>query len=335
MERRDIVKYSERLTFWIIILSIVGLVFISIIPWISISEMDEVKEDLVFNLEMMKRSDNQAINDIASQIELINFLLWSLIILGLISLIGATIHSSGKFLIMGQVLLMVSCVMVISSIFTLHVHLSVYTSIEEHLIISSVDLIPHIKYSFILLIINIVIFICSAVYVVLMIFHLVDSIKKFLKSKKETNQIPNNIEHNEPVNVVDEKDLELNKVFSEKIKNMDDQNEQRSIINQNNDNSAKPKGNIKSPFKDKKTLENEAEEQIKDSKSNNIISEKSDIMPKEKDIDKIPSDLKIQQKGIPLTVRCPKCRYIFPIEKKRNEIKIECPKCGKTGTLKT
>lgn len=335
MEKRDIVKYSERLAFWIILLSIIGLVIISLFPWISISEMDEVNEDLVFNLEMMKKSDNQAINEIAIQIELINVLLWSLIILGLISLMGATIHSSGKISILGQVLLMVGCVMIISSIFTLHVHLSVYTSIEEHLILSSVDLFPHIKYSFILLITSIAIFICSAVYVVLIIFHLVNSIKNMLKPKNEEKLSPKNIEHKEPVTNVDERDLELEKKFSEKIKNMDKQNKEKRIINQNIDNLTNPKGKTKSPFKDEKTPENEVEKQIKESKPDNKISEKSDISPTKKDIEKIPSDLKDQQKGTPLTVKCPRCSYVFPLEKIQKEIKIECPKCGKTGTIKT
>ena len=335
MERRDLVKNSQRLTFWIILLSIVGLVLISLFPWISISEMDEVKEDLVFNLEMMKKSDNQAINDIARQIEIINVSLWSLIILGLISLIGATIHSSAKYLIMGQVLLMVGCVMIISSIFTLHVHLSVYTNIEEHLIISSMDLFPHIKYSFILLITSIVIFICSAVYVVLIIFNLVDTIKNILKSKIETSHIPDQIEHNEPVTNIDDKDVELKEIFREKIKNKNVQKKESRNINQNMDNINKSKGKTKSPFKDEKTHENKVEEQIIKSKQDNKISEKSDIIPKEKHIDKIPSNLENPLKGIPLTVKCPRCRYVFPIEKTKKEIKIECPKCGKTGTLKT
>lgn len=335
MEKRDRVKYSERLTFWIILLSIVGLVLISLFPWISISEMDEVNEDLVFNLEMMKKSDNQAINDIASEIELINVLLWSLIILGLISLVGVTIHSSGKFLILGQVLLMIGCVMIISSIFILHVHLSVYTSIEEHLILSSVDLFPHIKYSFILLITSIFIFICSAVYVVLTIFHLVDTIKNMLKSKNEENLSLKNIEHKKPVNNEDERDLELEKMFSEKIKRMDDKNKEKAMINQNIDNINKPKGKTKSPFKNEKTTENEDKEQIKESKTDNKISENSDISSKEKDIDKIPSDLEDQPKGKLVTVKCPQCRYIFPIKKINKELKIECPKCGKKGNVKT
>jgi len=333
MERRDIIKHSERLTFWVIILSIVGLVLISLLPWISVTESDGINDNLIFNLEMMSKSNNLAIKNIANQLNLVNVLLWTLIILGIVSLIGATIYSSGKYSLLGQILLMVGCVMIVSGIFVLHVQLSIYNIIEKNLIITSADVFPHIKYSFILLLISIIIFIFSAVYVVLIILHLAERIKELIKESKENNNI---IYHTEKLSIEPEKEedgSEIEKLLSEKLKNKKKQEDKTTINEQENNN--KIEGTFKSPFKDEKTPQTKMEELKKEGKIEHKTLEKPDISPKEKDIEKIPSDLKNEQKGIPITVRCPQCKYVFPIEKKRNEIKIECPKCGKTGTIKS
>ena len=329
MEKREIIKHSERLAFWVIILSIVSLVLISLLPWVSITETDAVEDELVFNFEMMSKSNNLALQDLATQLNLVNDMLWTLIILGLVALVGATILSSGKYVFFGQVLMMVGCVTIISSILILNIQLSFYQTIEENFIISSAEIFPHIKYSFIPLIFSIIVFILSAVYVVLIVLHLVDKIKNIIKKSKQSNNINPNIEKLSLEPKKDEGDSEIEKMFAEKFHKNINEEEQEETIEQEKD--IKPDEKPKSPFKEEKVPENK----IQENKTEEKIQEKSDISPTDKEIEKIPSDLKDQKKGIPLTVRCPQCKYVFPTEKKGNEIKIECPKCGKTGTIKS
>jgi hypothetical protein len=335
MDKREILKHSERLTFWIIILSIVSLVLISLLPWISITESNNVKDDLFFNYEMMTKSDNPAINKISDQLDVISLLLWSLIIIGLIVLIGVAIHLSGKYYPIGHILLMIGCVLIVSSILILNVQLIIYKSIEDNLIISSAEIFPHFKYSFIFFIISIITFICCAVYFVLIILYLVQKIKNIVKEKKKKDNIILDVENISSEPKKENDDLEIEKLLSEKLKNNKKQDDEINIKNQVKEDQIKKEEKPKSPFKDEKTTIDKKEENTKGKKTDKKTTEKSDISPTDKDIEKIPSDLKDQQKGIPLTVKCPQCKYVFPIEKKGKEIQIECPKCGKTGTIKS
>ena len=97
MKKGETANKAKNLTISIIVFSIIGLILMSVLPWISVTERDSVQEDLHFNFEMMKKSTNEQISNLAGDINLINISFWALLILGLLSFLGATIHASGKF----------------------------------------------------------------------------------------------------------------------------------------------------------------------------------------------------------------------------------------------
>ena len=84
MKKKTITK-AKKYTIWILNFSILGLVLTSLFPLISVPEDDAVKENLYFNFEMMKKSDNYEIYSLVDNVNTINLLFWAIIILGLIS----------------------------------------------------------------------------------------------------------------------------------------------------------------------------------------------------------------------------------------------------------
>ena len=84
MKNKTITK-SKKYTIWILNFSIFGLVLTSLFPLISVPENDAVKEDLYFNFEMMKNSDNYEIFSLVDTVNTISLLFWAIIILSLLS----------------------------------------------------------------------------------------------------------------------------------------------------------------------------------------------------------------------------------------------------------
>lgn len=85
MKKKTIIT-GKKLTIWILNFSILGLIFTSFFPLISAPENDAVKEELYFDFEMMKDSNNYEIYSLVSDVNFINLLFWSIICLGLISI---------------------------------------------------------------------------------------------------------------------------------------------------------------------------------------------------------------------------------------------------------
>lgn len=182
MKKGETARKVKKLTAWIISLSVLGLLLISVLPWISVSEDDMIKGDLHFNFEMMKKSSNIAIQDLADELDYINILFWALIILGLLSFIGATLHASGKILPIAFIILLIGCVTLIVSILIVLDQISIIRTIEEANAFSASSLFPHFYYAYIPFIFGILSLISSAVYTKVVVSH---SIDKFKTSKKE------------------------------------------------------------------------------------------------------------------------------------------------------
>ena len=72
MKKGETASKAINLTISIIVFSIIGLILMSVLPWISVTERDSVKEDLHFNFEMMKKSTNEQISNLTGDINLIN-----------------------------------------------------------------------------------------------------------------------------------------------------------------------------------------------------------------------------------------------------------------------
>lgn len=182
MKRMEIIKKAKRLNILIIILSIVSLSLISLLPWISVHEEDLVKGDLYFNFDMMSKSNNKQIRDLASDLNLINILLWALIVLGMLSIIGTIIHGSGKSSAKGYIFLVLGVITLIFSILVLVLQLIFINTIGKIDNISASVIFPHMNYAYIPLLFDILLLVTSIKYFWAVITY---SVLQFTSIKKE------------------------------------------------------------------------------------------------------------------------------------------------------
>ncbi len=190
--REKIARKVVKIAILIVILSIISQIFVSLLPWISISENDYVKEDLHFNFEMIKKSNDDQIYNLAGDLNLIILSFWSLIILGLLSFLGAVIHISKKISNLGYILLSIGFGTLIFSIIAIYFQFIVIGKIEDMDTITASAISPFFKYYYILLIHSFIILILSALYSRIIISYSVTrflDLKEDRKNKKEQKAI--------------------------------------------------------------------------------------------------------------------------------------------------
>ena len=364
MKKGEMAKKTERLTIWIVFLSIIGLIFMSFLPWISTAENDAVKGELYFSFEMMKKSDNEQISDLADYLNLINISFWALIILGLLSFIGATIHASGKFSVVGHVILMVGCVTLIFSILVIVLQLMILENIGHMDIISASAIYSPMNYAYILLIPSFLISICSVLYTWSTVSHSIQKLKDSKKAKKEEKKtVEKPVKKKSKTKVkeppkkekpalepeIDEKRVEMEQWSTGQVQDMEKEAveekhlepEKEEIITpkqpfEKEKTSEEPDREPKEPhvFPSEKTKEKtEVTDEVRASQSfEEALS--SAIQKKQTEEEAKKSKEKEEPAEKEISVRCPQCKHIFTVEKDEGITKIKCPECGKEGRIK-
>ena len=344
MKKGEMAKKAERLTIWIVFLSIIGLIFMSFLPWISTAENDAVKGDLYFSFEMMKKSDNEQISDLADYQNLINISFWALIILGLLSFIGATIHVSGKFSVVGHVILMVGCVTLIFSILVIVLQLMILENIGDMDIISASAIYSPMNYAYILLIPSFLIFICSVLYTWSTFSHSIQKLKDSKKAKKDKKEEKKTVEKpvkkksktkvKEPPKKEkpaleaekDEKHVEMEQWSTGQVQNMEKEAVEEKHPEPEKEEIITPK----QPFEKEKT---EVTDEVRASQSfEEALS--SAIQKKQTEEEAKKTKEKEEPAEKEISVRCSQCKHIFTVEKDEGITKIKCPECGKEGLIK-
>ena len=372
MNKGETAKKAEKPTIFILVLSIISLILMPLLPWISVAENDLVKEDLHFNFEMMKKSSNEQISDLASDLNLINISFWALIIFSLLSFLGATIHASGKFSVAGHILLLIGCATFIFSIIVIVLQLIILENIGEMNIISASAIYSPVNYAYILLIPSLLIFICSASYTWFTFSHF---IQKFKSSKKTVKKLSNNkskTKTKEPPKKeksalgktslepkIDEKRVEMEQWLTgqvqdiekqaveekrpepEKEKSLDiEEEEQEKIFQEPYKESKemyvfppeKTKGETEEPD------ELRASQSFEEALSSAIQKRQTGVIFKEgetsEEKEEISPQIEEELAKKTFSVICPQCKHIFTVEKEEGATKIKCPKCGKEGVIK-
>ena len=94
----------------IIVSGIIGLSFVSLIPWITY-------ENTYLNIESIANSNNLQITGLSGDIENVSLCFWLLIIFGLISAVGLAIHILGKYSLIAKIFMLIGCPNIVFSIF--------------------------------------------------------------------------------------------------------------------------------------------------------------------------------------------------------------------------
>jgi DNA-directed RNA polymerase subunit RPC12/RpoP len=181
-------KRVKKIISLIIVLGIAGLTFVSILPWISITETTLSGEPITtyHDIASMENSNDEQINSLARDTQLLNICFWMLIIFGLLSFIGMMLRASGKYFKMAQIIMFIGCANVIFSILVVILNFRLIQNIES---IANVSLAPlfgfsfiTIKYAHLVLITGIIALMGSVSYAGLIIFF---SIKSYIGQKKQ------------------------------------------------------------------------------------------------------------------------------------------------------
>jgi len=295
MRDETTIKFTKPTT-WIVFLSIIGLIFISVFPWISVDENRPVEEKLYFNFEMMKKSNNDDIVNLSERINLINVLFFLITILGVLSYLSLTfykIHKSKLYIKMITVFIAAS--LLILSLLILYLQFDFITIVEEFEVISLAYAIPFIKYNYFLLVISLFILLYSISYIWrIASYHYKEykdtkKLKDNLKMSISTNTYPETQKQNSLIEIeMDQKETDIKEKSTNKITLKDENVEDW----------------LKDEFKNiEKPSEKEPEEQkIEIKKETETIEKSKEIKPEEialkeeKDIDeKKQSDKKITQ----------------------------------------
>ena len=200
-------KKTRRYIFTISFVSIICLFLISIIPWITIAENETPKQDLHFSYEMMKLSDNPQIQDLSAKLNRINILFWTILVVGLISLIFIIYYAFLKKSLFTPLLLIISTsVTFIISVLIVYFLIIFFRSIKD-IDNCSVSMIQsNFAYAYILLIIITILSIYSAISTITISVYSIKQLKSLTLHKKEKTD---KINQKETPKKLDKKEIEI------------------------------------------------------------------------------------------------------------------------------
>jgi hypothetical protein len=190
MEINTIKKTRNRII-GILLLSILCLIFISFLPWISVSENGIVKQNLNYNLKMMENSNSQQIIDLSNNLRNINILFWIVIIITLVSFILILYQTMIKNSLFNNILILIMGLLIfLISIFIFLLQIFFSRTINEIDYISASMIYSHLAYPYIQFIISIILLIFSAINSITLSKDLIIQQKSLKKEKaKEIKKI--------------------------------------------------------------------------------------------------------------------------------------------------
>jgi len=187
------VKQVRKITGLILISSVIGLVLMSFLPWVTVTETDSNDQvnHVYYNLEMIKKSNDPQINSIENYLNMVSILFWIIIIISLLSYVGIILHVSKKTLPLDHIIMLLCCLMVVFTLLIVLLHWNLLqrvdnmSSISMSLIIQKIPL----SYSLISYLIQIIVLVESIWYIKIVapfsIKSLIKSIKQRSRYKKQ------------------------------------------------------------------------------------------------------------------------------------------------------
>ncbi len=182
----DLIKKTRKHIIIILILSTICLSLISVIPWFTIAEQDRLKEDLHFNYEMMKSSDNAQIQDLAGKLNLINILFWAMIGVALLSFIFIIYYASLKSQLFGPLMMIFSgnLTFVLSAVIV-YFQIIFIRSINDINNFSISMMHPRFAYAYIIVIISIILLVFSTISTIIITSYSIKQLKNLSIQKEE------------------------------------------------------------------------------------------------------------------------------------------------------
>jgi len=188
--RNDHIDKIKKILSWIIFLSFFGIIFTSLIPWISVSETYPVEEDLFFNLDMMKKSTNENMITLSEIVELISLCFLLLFCFCILSYTGLILYRSNKATSISQIIIIISgCAFVVLSVLIVTYNYNFIKTVQDIEDTSLPEILGPVKFAYLPLIIGILSLIFSIIFTWIIITFSVQFFRgKTRKNKKSKDE---------------------------------------------------------------------------------------------------------------------------------------------------
>ncbi len=324
MKTRFAIRTKKLLTL-ITVSCIIGLSFISLFPWLSVTEGTSSGEAKVTYSWSMMGQGNVKTQEIGNAVGLLATMMWVTIIFCLVAFVGSAILSSEQHTSLGQFIMMVGCATLIFSIIVVVLEWNIFIQIESAPSLSLSALVAQLplKYIHIFVIIGILSLIGSVFYTISFINYWLRRLTGSLKQLQKTT-------------TPKVKPKREKKLFRGKKKTKEAEAPTPTIPY-----SGTPVGqvNIKThekPPKDAPTVDKESEAPPKKHDEAKPPAPTEEPLPPKREPALSPFDKKKVEEPVKktVTVRCPQCSQVFSVEREEGPTKIQCPHCGKKGVVK-
>jgi len=187
---KDPSEKFRKLISWIAFLSIIGIVFTSIFPWVSVSKTLPIEGKMFYNFETMKNSNDENIITLSEKVNIINILFFLILILVIFSYIFLIIYKTQKYSSLPQILIIIgSCTILVTCVLINYLIYSFSEAVNNTEYMSTPYVFASFQYSHIILIIGIVLLIISAASTSVIIMYSYDYFKYEAKGKKSSQKI--------------------------------------------------------------------------------------------------------------------------------------------------
>jgi len=145
----QILEKSAKLSIWLLIVAIIGLILTSILPVLYIQNEAPVNQDLHFNMMLLDETKNDEINNLTKDFNYIVYCYWGIIAFSIISLFGLLINASRKLQKLSNFLIITLFITLISSCLLVILELLVYGKLNSSMIFSYSEIISPFHYFYI------------------------------------------------------------------------------------------------------------------------------------------------------------------------------------------
>ncbi len=323
MKTRFAIRTKKLLTI-ITASCIIGLSFISLFPWLSVTEkigVGEAKE--TYSWSMMNQGDEQ-VQEIGNGIGLLATMMWVTIIFCIMAFVGSAILASEKYTSLGQLIMMIGCATLIFSIIVILLEWNIFTKIESASTLSLSAIVTQLPIKYIHLT-----FIMGSLCLLGSVFYTISFVNYWL------HRLTGSLKQFQKTSAPQEK-TKREKTFLKRKKRAQESEAPSPVVPY----SGTPVERVTIKTHEEQTVP-PAEETPKESSEEQAKTEEIPAPTEEPMLPKkepTPSPFERKHAEEPekrtVSVRCPQCSQVFAVERGEGPTKIQCPHCGKTGVVK-
>jgi len=185
---KESLNLVKKLSTIILFFSITSLILTSLLPWVTVETDEDSANVKYLNLEMMKTSDNNEVDELSDTISILNILLWLVIIIAFMSLFGIVLCITKKFLIFAKLLIFAGFFILIIYIVILIYNIILLDNINDIKGVSLATFLGTMGYAHIIILFNILPFIISIYYSINIISLGVECFSEKKKGYKKTKK---------------------------------------------------------------------------------------------------------------------------------------------------